>query len=221
MTRGGKELIRGLCSYGQLGWPRVRSPLNLHIGIILLGCAHCPRLVPLSQTVRPAKHLVAKGWGAWKSLFAEHGYSGSMLRWGGIWAKHLGGVCQCPPCPSPSFSLGSFPKSTEDWHPPHLFLVFPTWNPHTAFLSMACLATKSFSIVKTGYIDSNDSSLEGYLSCQLDGAVLQTGCLPSMPDPCPGDTRTSEDKQVVTLDSDPGAPEKVAGEPWLLQTRLG
>lgn len=86
---------------------------------------------------------------------------------------------------------------------------------------MVCLATKSFSIVKTGYIDSNDSSLEGYLSCQLDSAVLQTGCLPSMPDPCPGDTRTSAAKQAVTLDSDPGAPEKVAGEPWLLQTQLG
>lgn len=62
MARGGKELIRGLCSYGQWGWPRVRSPLNLHIGIILLGCAHCPRLVPLSQSCEASKAPHSRGW---------------------------------------------------------------------------------------------------------------------------------------------------------------
>lgn len=125
-------------------------------------------------------------------------------------AKHWG-VCQCLPCPSPSFSLESFPKSTKDRHPPYLFLVFLTWNLHAAFLAIvACLATQSFSIVKTGYIDSNDSNLEGCLGCQPEHAVLWTGCLPSISDPCHGDTRTN-----TATGTDSGVPAQGLQRNWL------
>lgn len=101
MARGGKELIRGLCSYGQWGWPRVRSPLNLHIGIILLGCAHCPRLVPLSQSCEASKAPRSRGWVPGRVCLQSMGTAG--LCSGGVASgpSTWGGV----PMSSLSFSL--------------------------------------------------------------------------------------------------------------------
>lgn len=75
---------------------------------------------------------------------------------------------------------------------------------------------KSSSVLKTGCIDSNDLRVEGHLSCQLDSVALWTGCLPSTPAPCPGDTRTNTAKWAVTLDSDPGVSAHGFQGRWLV-----
>lgn len=138
-----------------------------------------------------------------------------MLTWCGIWAKHWG-VCQYPPCPSSSFSLGGFPKHAKDSILPTSSLSSPLGIPMVAFLAAACIAVKSFSIVKTGYIYSHGSNLKGCLSCQLDSMVLQIGCGPFIPTPCPGDTRANTAKWAVMLDSDPGVPVQGFQRKWLV-----
>ena len=138
-----------------------------------------------------------------------------MLTWCGIWAKHWR-VCQYPPCLSSSFSLGGFPKHAKDQHLPHLFLVFPTWNPHGSF---SCCSMHSCQIIlncQDCYIYSNGSNLKGCLSCQLDSMVLQIGCGPFIPTPCPGDTRTNTAKWAVMLGSDPGVPVQGFQRKWLV-----
>lgn len=105
----------------------------------------------------------------------------------------------------------------------YLFLFFPSWHFHSCFSCLSMLrVTKLFSILKTGYVDSNYSRVEGHLSCQLDFdwmSAIHT-CFLSW----------GHQGQHSQMGCDSGqwcrgacsrVPGKVAGELPLLQTKLG